>query len=291
MQLISNLRRILYRAAALDYLGRTSEQFEKLYPRMAIFSFDAIGHHINLFGRYENPELQALAEIVKKNRLTGCALDVGANIGNHAIFFAELFDVVHAFEPNPSILPLLTYNLRNHSNVRIHPYGASLKSAVMSAVLPPANLGGGRIARNIEEGGSCVEFALRSLDEVDDLAGCKEVDLIKLDVEGHELEAITGAEELIKRHRPLIAIEQNADQIKGGSSPALDSLRSLGYMHFYEIRSADFRTPRWLPRLIGAPLRLIEGALFDPQGNAELRSVKTLESRSYPMLLVSWNPL
>ena len=83
------------------------------YPQLVILSFDHIGLKINLDGRYENYLLEYLEEFIKQtipnsNKL--CALDVGANIGNHSIFFSDLFEKVYSFEPNPLTFEILNIN-------------------------------------------------------------------------------------------------------------------------------------------------------------------------------------
>lgn len=294
MSFAANLRDILLRSVALHQLQVSARKLEKHYPRMAVFSFDFVSHNINLFGRYEDPELKLLEQIVKRNRQLGTALDIGANIGNHTLFLARLFDRVHAFEPNPLVLPLLEYNVRDQANVTVHAFGASSRDCERRAILPAANVGGGHVqATGVPDdaGGERLAFALKRLDGLKDLASNGSIDLIKLDVEGHELPALEGAAALLQAYRPLIALEQNADDVQDGSTAAIVFLQQLGYAFFYEVQTGTFLTPRWLPKIVRAPLKLIEAAWDDPYTKAKVKRVTRLSARSYPMLLASWTDL
>ena len=62
------------------------------------------GQHIDYYiytsGAFEKRFLYLVDALLPEKRT---ALDVGANIGNHTLFFAGIFNTVHAFEPNPSV--------------------------------------------------------------------------------------------------------------------------------------------------------------------------------------------
>jgi hypothetical protein len=65
-------------------------------------------------------EIEFLDYIAKKfNKQTGI-LDIGANIGNHSLFFAKFLncDMVHSFEPFPANVSLLKANTKLHSAIK-----------------------------------------------------------------------------------------------------------------------------------------------------------------------------
>ena len=72
------------------------------FPQLACYTFDYIAMQINIYGRYENELLECLSDLLLKitpdNRRI--CLDVGANIGNHSLYFSGYFDKVFSFEPN-----------------------------------------------------------------------------------------------------------------------------------------------------------------------------------------------
>jgi hypothetical protein len=81
--------------------------------KIAVFANDTIGNAINASGFYEWSELEAIFDFLKPlhehfNR--SLALDIGANIGNHSIYFSRYFKAVHAFEPHPLTYRILDIN-------------------------------------------------------------------------------------------------------------------------------------------------------------------------------------
>ena len=83
-----------------------------MYPNISARVFDIINLKINLSGRFENLELITLRKKVfnKINSKKFNALDIGANIGNHSVFFADDFLQVYSFEPLTQNFDLLKIN-------------------------------------------------------------------------------------------------------------------------------------------------------------------------------------
>ena len=68
------------------------------FPQLAIFSFDHIGLKINIEGRYENSQLLLVEQFISEklpNSSNEVMLDIGANIGNHSVFFSRFFHASH----------------------------------------------------------------------------------------------------------------------------------------------------------------------------------------------------
>lgn len=133
-------------------------------------------------------------------------LDVGSNIGNHAIFWSCIADasMIHCFEPVRSSAAQLRRNFELNeiapSRYQIHELG--LGSHTGSAALAHFDLGNqGASQLQSEEGGAI------SIETLDRCLPAAKVDLLKIDVEGMELEVLKGGRELIQLQRPLILIE------------------------------------------------------------------------------------
>ena len=100
--------------------GLSSKYLLEKRNQLVIFSFDHIGHRINLDGVYEKEELEFLFDWLAE---LGCdlknktALDVGANIGNHSLFFSDRFKSVFSFEPNPRTFKVLSLNADLKENI------------------------------------------------------------------------------------------------------------------------------------------------------------------------------
>jgi FkbM family methyltransferase len=172
---------------------------------------------------YEVEELELIAECAGNPKRI---LDVGANIGNHTIYFAHRFnpDLTIPIEPNPVVIPLLRANagLNWHRSfdLSLVGYGFSDRSAsAICRTLSPANLGGTKLELD-EEG----RIPIMAADVA--LPGMK-FDLIKIDVEGMEHEVVSGMSELLARSRAVVFIEvlfKNVDS-------TIAQLYSLGYVY------------------------------------------------------------
>jgi len=156
----------------------------------------------HLHGRfYEEEELG----IIARHFEGGVFVDVGCNIGNHAVYALKFLnaDRVIAFEPNPAALRVLTLNVAaNELNDRIviHKLGLSDRAGRASFDSPVNNLGGTRLTPH--DSGEGLELATG--DSV--LAG-QQVDFIKIDTEGLEIEVLRGLTETIVRCKPRLFVE------------------------------------------------------------------------------------
>ena len=102
----------------------------KKYPNLAVFAFDRVAADISIYGLYEREILEQLLKgCIFKNLKTSetICLDIGANLGNHTLFFAKFFDKVLSFEPHPETFELLKFNTRKLKNVSIFQFGLSNK--------------------------------------------------------------------------------------------------------------------------------------------------------------------
>lgn len=236
-------------------------------PQLAVFAFDHVGRQVELWGRYEREELELLMQCLQPfiDR-QGIALDVGANIGNHALFLANHFTEVFAFEPNPRVHALLTLNATLCANVRCFPTALSDRAGSATLAVPPGNLG----MASLEPGtpGPGVTVALQRLDDLSELAGHR-VALIKLDVEGHEPAVLRGARALLARDRPVVVFEQSAQSLQSGTSMTQSVLRECGYARWWTIEHHPESGSRWgdLVRrlLFGESLRMMEVSTLAPR--------------------------
>lgn len=241
------------------YSHRLARVNSKSYPQVAIFSFDHIGISINTQGRFEGPLLDAILDFLRSEQKIdfGLALDIGANIGNHALFFARAFQRVVAFEPNPRTFQLLTFNAALNPAIDIRPYGLGARNERASLVEDPNNIGGAHVVSDQEDG---FNIEIRRLDDVDDLLDRK-VDLIKLDVEGFEHQVLLGGKDLIARCKPVILFEQAETDFHDGKNAAVETLRDLGY-HFL-VPEENFRLGESLPaKALSLCLRILFGERY-----------------------------
>ena len=137
----------------------------------------------------------------------GVFADIGANVGNHTLFAALFMAAarVIAFEPNPPAMAVLRANVALNglsSRVDLTHLGWGLSDAEgtgFSAVTKRANLGATRLVADGQGG-----LSVRTGDAM--LAG-QRVNLIKLDIEGMEMQALRGLDATIATHRPPVFLE------------------------------------------------------------------------------------
>lgn len=269
------LRRLL-RAHRYDFAS---------YGRIAAIVGDDIGDQIRVSGRYEDEHLNAIEKLVLPHVAPASdCIDVGANIGNHSLFFSRHFKRVVAFEPNPVARALLDINLWMNGvrNVEVRAVGLSDAEGteVLSVCLD--NLGATRL-RSFAEADP--EFSHRVVEDVEvalttgDSALDRDhpVGLIKIDVEGLEPQVLKGLAQTIGSHRPVIVLEQLASAIDAasGGSEVSDIMRKHGYRAF-EIR----RIARTRVKLLNDLLTYVSGTL-----HYALVPVARFESRQYSALI------
>lgn len=169
---------------------------------------------------FEQRELEAVARTVETG---GVVVDVGANTGNHSLFFATAMGAerVIVFEPNPLAAHHLrrTIEANGLTNVDTNHLGAGVGRERGRMKIDAGRRGHLGTARLVAEDGGEVE--IRTLDDSVE----SRVDLIKIDVESMELDVLNGARRLIERERPVLLVEVEDANIP----PFLALVENLGY--------------------------------------------------------------
>jgi FkbM family methyltransferase len=176
------------------------ETFE-LYPDQSIDKC------IFVDGAYELRFLQVVERFFR-GKPGAVMLDIGANIGNHAIYLSSSFDRIICFEPSPYIAERLMKNitLNKLTNVEIHTVGLSNREAALHYKLDTSgNLGASHFQSKADE--QTIELPVCRGDDYLSRKSVNKIDFIKVDVEHHELEVFGGLKLTISRCRPIIAFE------------------------------------------------------------------------------------
>ncbi len=187
------------------------------------------------FGLYEQDEVTLLESLLAPG---GCFLDIGANAGFFTLHGAALAGPegqVHAFEPLPANLARLRETVRENrlSHVRVVGAAVSDHEGELTFTLPPEGESGwGRVAEGPEA--ETIRVPCVSIDSyLDSLPDPPaSVDVVKLDVEGHEAAALRGMQRTLQRHRPAILMEMNLPLLAAsGTGPEAVGglLESAGY--------------------------------------------------------------
>jgi FkbM family methyltransferase len=157
-----------------------------------------------LYGAYEQHDVEAMRSLLLTIR-NPIVLDVGANTGHHAIAIGALARQVHAFEPYPPVRAVLERNVaRNkHMAIIVHPIALSSQNSRLRFCPPTTNNAG---TGSLSPTGS-IEVLGRTGDKYLAEVGIAEVDMIKIDVEGHELEVLRGLKDTIRHCEPILIVE------------------------------------------------------------------------------------
>jgi len=178
-------------------------------------------------------------------------LDVGANFGYYTTIFARLVGPtgkVWAFEPTVYYRERIYTHLELNGlsdRVTVLDYGLSDRNDQMvisignsSATLHPVSS---------EESIETELIRLRRLDDVYTSLGMKTCDLIKVDIDGHEPYFIAGAEQFLRKYRPIIVIEFNQSNLEAAGSDARSprkQLNDLDYVLYSERTGRAFSSCR-----------------------------------------------
>lgn len=156
---------------------------------------------------FEVPYLEKITSQYPNHKVI---VDIGANIGNHALYFSHFFEYthLHAFEPHPNNVAYLKNNLFPfQEKTTIHPFGLSSKTGNIRLRTNDPNNSGGYCTESEENIGEtnpteyvCSFYPL-------DFFNLSDVTFIKIDVEGHELPILEGARNTILQNKPIVSVE------------------------------------------------------------------------------------
>lgn len=236
-------------------------------PQHVLLPDDEVSGEMLVAGMHEGQLLQPLLDhflTAHKPRFADeIALDVGANIGNHSLFFSRYFRTVLAVEPNPLTLHVLRANAAlSGADIRVLPMGFADQDGMLSFFSNKrGNLGASGFAFAGGPTGSAdglqIECPVRRGDAVlgEVLSGerLSRIGLIKLDVEGAELSALRGLGETLQRDKPFVIFESLKSEGESGGAAIFSLLREVGYATFYAVESsvtnARSSAIGWLVRL------------------------------------------
>ncbi|WP_373493944.1 FkbM family methyltransferase [Aquiflexum sp.] len=223
--------------------------FRKEYhdPAWRTFSFRGISMKVDISksmgaaiywrGAHDWAPIFVLGKILEKGQTI---IDVGANQGEYSLWAVKHTGPtgkVIAFEPMDGLYDQLGFNFSLNPE-----YQNALIPAKMGLSEAPGKLNlYGKEGDN--EGVNTMfptqthtvliqEIKLDTLDNQMQLFNCNQVDLIKIDVEGAELQVLKGAVNTLKKHKPYLMIEINREAcLAGGYEPEeiFELLRPMGY--------------------------------------------------------------
>lgn len=200
----------------------------------AVYFPDINDHIVNVIQRsgtfYESDLLEHLLLSVPRK---GVFVDVGANIGNHTVFFAKyMASRVVAIEPHPHNFEILNSVIMKNglTNVQTIKTAVGCEKGTATLSLPEGfeNNAGSYAISPGSPGQDSVEVTVDSLDTIlsQHIEDQQEITLIKIDVEGYEEQVLKGARYILENHRPHLVVEiHSAEQ----HETIEKQLASMGY--------------------------------------------------------------
>ncbi|MFK7870091.1 MAG: FkbM family methyltransferase [Roseobacter sp.] len=223
-------------------LAQCSEGVFMYFPK------DLIGRFLTLYGEWSQEETDMLKSLVPPG---GVALDVGGNIGWMAVALSNAAGPegrVYTLEPLEEVYHVLCGNLALNQAVNVVPLRMAAGRARAQvdapqivvedqAFLSATELGG--LEKKAHAASGLPDSSVIAVAPIDEIfADLDRVDVIKIDVEGMEPEALAGAHQIITKHKPKLWIEVNKPDV---AEQVLPDLRRLGYVPFWHT-SKGFRT-------------------------------------------------
>jgi len=202
---------------------------------------EAIALELFTFGAYQRDTQKLILDHLSDS---GTFIDVGANIGSISIPIARMRPDARivSIEADPTVFDTLTRNIDiNHATniAAVRELIGANSNAIDFYRAPATHFGMGSIGPQF--GVRPVSLQQSTLDDV--LAGrsIKQVDVLKIDVEGAELSVLQGAHHLLSLPRPPVVIFEFQDwaETRGASQSAGDAQRFLLSKQFKLYNTAD----------------------------------------------------
>ena len=191
----------------------------------------------------DEKDLLALKLLVKRGAV---AIDIGANYGLYTRFLSEISGInghIYSFEPVPETYKILFYNINQIGlkNVTVYNMAASDKDGEAYITIPAYEDGSENFYQASLENAdknNGIKIIKQSLDNLF-LNKIKVIDFIKIDVEGHELQVLKGAEKIIEKHHPAMMIE-----INDGFAPGSTGSKVKGFLENFNYKMHCFDKER-----------------------------------------------
>jgi FkbM family methyltransferase len=178
------------------------------------------------------PELKLARCICSRSELS---MDVGANRGTYAYLFSKYSDHVLAIEPHPLMAERLKQSLPK--SIEVLNFAASDRDGDCTFHIP-VQAGKDVDSRCSLEADVNKEFVTRTISvkrrRLDNFPiGRSSVGVVKVDVEGHELNALQGLAGVFERFKPTVIVESEARHHTGAPENVFQFLLSFGYEGYF----------------------------------------------------------
>lgn len=216
-------------------------------------------------GVWEPENLDVLFSFVRDDTVF---LDIGANVGYFAIAVGNRVGRggrVHAFEPHAGLCGLIERSVHLNSLepvVTLWQCAVSDTEGTLELFYPDRHLGQGTASRDIDVPGKHVTVRARPVDAL--LDSVESVDLVKIDVEGHELAVLRGMQALLRRSPQVKLLFEKLGAQSADNAAIAALLGELG-LSLYGVGPNAVLVPldtqgytAWIGDVLAAPAAAIE---------------------------------
>ncbi|MGC1205841.1 MAG: FkbM family methyltransferase [Flavobacteriaceae bacterium] len=205
-------------------------------------------------GTYDWEEIRCLRKYLNKESIV---IFVGCHIGTLLIPIAKSVKKVYGFEANPKNFELLNYNLllNKTNNTDIKNIAIGEEERKVNINHNDINTGNSSIALSIKKDESLIDMK-----RLDDLVSEENIDMIIMDIEGYEINAIRGAFKTLKKTK-YFYVEYAPEQLSEFGMSSTDFINSISdiYRNMYLIgkdnKTTKFENSSWINHLKELPQR------------------------------------
>jgi len=194
-----------------------------------------IDRHAYLFGGYDLDSIRLFIAACSDRRLV---LDIGANVGNHSMFFAQAFGQVEAFEPNSALWSRFERNaeLNGPLDIRLHRVGLSDQPGQLPLYTAGESYHGlGTLIGDYPYDQSLDATSIARLEVLDDYLPGLQPSAVKIDVQGFEANVLRGMRRILEKSRPVVWTEVGQSTLG-----TLNTIEQVQQLFPYRIRLKAF---------------------------------------------------
>lgn len=231
---VRGIPRLLY-ASRHRILGRTPKLFELDNEIRIFLDPDDYVQCMMFYDLYSREILSVFRHFVKPGHTV---IDVGAHIGYFSLHLGALVTnvgCVYSFEPDPRARDILTKSVHASGMewVQVMAFALAAHNGSIDFYLAKG-LGSSSAVRSVQQQDATVTVVpTATLDDLIKAGRVKnKVHMVKIDVEGFEVEAIRGMQRLLRTDRPILIVEVNQEMLEAqGESPSslFELLKTLNY--------------------------------------------------------------
>ena len=214
------------------FINYNNKTFSDMNP-ILVDAHSEIGKQIISYGYAEKYFLDTFFNSISTSDFKDkIALDIGANIGNHSIYFSKYFKKVLSFEPVSRTFQILLLNTKFLENVEVFNFALS-DTTKQSKIFVNTKSSG---LSSLENTQNHVEnINIKVFDNLENI-DFNLIKLVKIDVEGHEVNVLNGMKNLLKSASPVLLIEFQGPK----KNDIIKLLNSLNYDKFFIVKKVGF---------------------------------------------------